>query len=143
MGPFKSSWDAVASPFGTRELFCHKHPGAPTIPNIEESGKAWLGTLSKFPLPNRSAYQANSIRMKPKSFELFIKWYIYLKYYFKCRRADIFSQTKALPCSFPTRTRPRVSRARPISRFPCAMIFLVPHRSPPHMTARILDGLKL
>jgi len=46
--------EAMTFQFG-RELFCHKHPSAPTIPNIIDSGKAWLGTLPKFPLPNPSA----------------------------------------------------------------------------------------
>src|ERR1700736_488410 len=54
-----------------------------------------------------------------------------------------FSHTKHLARSFPTRTRPPSFFDRPASRFLCAMIFLVPHRSPPHMTARILDGLKI
>src|ERR1700693_5251320 len=53
------------------------------------------------------------------------------------------SQTKHLARSFPTRTRSPSFSARPASRFLCAMIFLVPHRSPPHMIARILDGLKI
>src|ERR1700736_2156064 len=54
-----------------------------------------------------------------------------------------FSHTKHLARSFPTRTRPPSFFDRPASRFLCAMIFLVPHRRPPHMTARILDGLKI
>src|SRR3984893_13206711 len=54
-----------------------------------------------------------------------------------------FSQTKHLARSFCARTRPSAVPDRPASRFLCAMIFLVPHRSPPYMTARILDGLKI
>src|SRR3984957_7051976 len=62
--------------------------------------------------------------------------------YLRFRRADNFFK-QGTNRNLPTRTNPPTfSSGQPV-RFLCAMIFLVPHRSSLHMTARILDGLKI